>query len=153
MDTARDTMQIGDDPTPPNRTVLDWIGAVIFSLLGVPPLILFAAGLYFAVTNRSKESVVVLLAASIFGGVPGTFCWMRAWRLFVGRKRNWRQSMRTRRRVCIRCGYDLRGGVEICPECGVPVPEPIGENERQNEVENSQEPQPDELNGGGDERV
>jgi hypothetical protein len=33
-----------------------------------------------------------------------------------------RRRTRTRRGLCIHCGYDLRGGGDVCSECGAPRP-------------------------------
>ena len=37
-----------------------------------------------------------------------------------------RRRTRTRRGLCIHCGYDLRGGGDVCSECGAPRPVPPG---------------------------
>jgi hypothetical protein len=42
--------------------------------------------------------------------------------LFVRRARRRRRAARLASSVCIRCGYDLRGGHARCPECGTIVP-------------------------------
>jgi hypothetical protein len=38
-----------------------------------------------------------------------------AWRRARERRRRWREDL------CPRCGYDLRGSAEKCPECGTPI--------------------------------
>jgi len=38
-----------------------------------------------------------------------------AWRRARERRRRWKQDL------CKECGYDLRGSVERCPECGAKI--------------------------------
>ena len=33
----------------------------------------------------------------------------------------WRRRRRRSRGLCVQCGYDLRGGQAVCPECGLPA--------------------------------
>jgi hypothetical protein len=115
-----------EELTPPRRTVWDWLGTVLFAVLGVPPVFLCLTMLtaLFSPGPIVERLVFVFLGVGFLGVPGGLLCW-RAWVIFTGRKARWRQSMRVRRRLCIRCGYDLRGGVQVCPECGLPVPESI----------------------------
>jgi hypothetical protein len=33
----------------------------------------------------------------------------------------WRRRKRRRHGLCVRCGYDLRSSIKVCPECGEPI--------------------------------
>ncbi len=44
--------------------------------------------------------------------------------LFVAGKRVHRRRKRKKLGLCIKCGYDLRGSMERCPECGARFEEP-----------------------------
>jgi hypothetical protein len=122
----RTAIDPSSEPTPPGRTVLDWVGIVLFGVLGLPLMLACASVLYEGFWfTRAPDRLVTVLSGLICAGVPGGLFWWRAWWIFTRRRWAWRRSMRVKRRICIRCGYDLRGGVEICPECGMPVPEPI----------------------------
>src|SRR5687768_510293 len=58
-------------------------------------------------------------------GVPYWFlCACAAMTLFVSWRR--RRGARRRPRTCARCGYDLRGSRERCPECGTAIPDGSG---------------------------
>jgi len=115
-----------DEPIPPRRTLLDWVGAVVFAAMGLPLVLLCVATLGEAVSAGDFFlGLLIVFASFTYLGLPGgLLCW-QAWRFFTGRKTRWRRTMRVRRRLCIRCGYDLRGGVKKCPECGKAVPESI----------------------------
>jgi hypothetical protein len=41
-------------------------------------------------------------------------------------RKRYRTRMRRRKGLCLACGYDLRGGSEICPECGAAAMTTIG---------------------------
>jgi hypothetical protein len=60
----------------------------------------------------------LLLNAPFYGGI--------LWLLWLGGG-TIRRVVRLRRRLCVKCGYDLRGGAietvgGMCPECGAPWP-------------------------------
>ena len=123
---SRGDVDSSDEPIPPRRTLLDWVGTVVFALVGVVFLLSCVASLgeVFEVRRFEERLLIVVFCTGILGVPGGLLCW-QAWRMFTGRKARWRRTMRVRRRLCIRCGYDLRGGVKKCPECGKPVPESI----------------------------
>jgi hypothetical protein len=58
-----------------------------------------------------KVGVPHWVAVACFGALPA--CWSL---------RRYRRVDRRRRGLCERCGYDLRGTPDRCPECGVLIP-------------------------------
>ena len=69
-------------------------------------------GLYFRSHKIMLSFVVLIVMFVLFAAYP-TLALIR------GPLRRWR---RRKRRLCLRCGYDLRGNVSgVCPECGTAI--------------------------------
>lgn len=75
---------------------------------------------YVVVQGWSASSGDIWLPATpAWGGlVVNTAFWSAAWWLVLAAPRQIRRRGRLRRGECVRCGYDLRGGGGVCPECG-----------------------------------
>ena len=55
----------------------------------------------------------------LFAALPDRFRDFVFWRREVRPR-----LLRTRRGLCVHCGYDLRGNISgVCPECGKPAPQ------------------------------
>ena len=86
--------------------------------------ILFAVGMStlgrFAnrATSNLGEFVTMVAGACVVGAIVGlllvNFTYRRA-------RKQLRSELRAAGR-CVRCGYDLRGSPDLCPECGTPAP-------------------------------
>lgn len=64
------------------------------------------------ITACSVERLALIL---IGGGILDVLV-----RVIPQRRRETEQTWRLRNGLCLRCGYDLRGSSERCPECGTP---------------------------------
>ena len=71
--------------------------------------------LFFAIVDWGKSQMrIYLLWIRLW---PWVFLWgLMTLRHYV---RDRRRRTRIRKGLCIRCGYDLRGSPERCPECGI----------------------------------
>ncbi|HEY2589322.1 MAG TPA: hypothetical protein VGI81_26490 [Tepidisphaeraceae bacterium] len=61
--------------------------------------------------------VIIVLSAAAFGAV---FLIPMLWLLAPGTRAAFER--RVERRLCVKCGYDLRASKDRCPECGTPIP-------------------------------
>lgn len=91
----RSSIDPSSEPKPPGRTVLDWVGIVLFGLLGTPLVFVCATTLFQGIFyTRAGERLFVLIGSLICVGLPGGLFWWRAWRIYSGRRFKWRNSMR-----------------------------------------------------------
>ena len=65
-------------------------------------------------TVIASPSVPIPFVVAVFAAYP-TIAFIR------GPLRRWR---RRRKGLCVECGYDLRGSMERCPECGIRMERP-----------------------------
>ena len=68
------------------------------------------------ITYHSTRVVVPLWFIAVLMLVP-SLTWLR---------RHRRDSYRLKHGLCVRCGYDLRGSSDRCPECGTAIPVDTG---------------------------
>jgi hypothetical protein len=77
--------------------------------------IVHKAGIQYAGHTETIDGVMVLHWLVAAAAMPVPILW-------IARRR--RERLRRERGLCMKCGYDLRGSVERCPECGAPATMP-----------------------------
>lgn len=87
-----------------------WRNEIIYS--SIPPEIPLDGSEYRETSYCASAPVWSLVLAS--GVFPAL------WLLTAGQRR-WRHRRRSKKGLCVRCGYDLRGTPDRCPECGAAV--------------------------------
>ncbi len=79
---------------------------------------------WWKMTNGSQLMFAAAAALLIWFYVYRYWKWIRylrwKWRVIP----KYEQLDRHRRGLCVRCGYDLRGTPQKCPECGMVTPQP-----------------------------
>ena len=99
-----------------------WLGLLGYTL-GVGALVLVTL-----VSLRPWLKLTPSMFGGIVGGVTGgsgtvvlTWFWRHRCRRFLRR-----QLLASGIPICLKCGYDLRGSKDICPECGTTMQENAG---------------------------